>query len=434
MYTNRWVKLFNSIRNADIFKVFSFTAFSTFVRMLTSFISVKVLAVIVGPGGVALLGQLSNFSSIIQTIGSGGINSGVTKYVAEFKEDSDKVSTILSTSTKISLILSITIGLLLIVFSLFLSNTILKSPDYSLVFKIFGFTLIFYTLNNQLVSILIGFKEFRKYVFINIFASVFGLLFTVVLVLLWNLKGALIASVSYQSVTFFISMIIVIKRPWFNRSLILNKFNKSVSKKLFGYSLMTLVTASTNPVSQMLVRDILTNTLSLSHAGIWDGMNRLSGMLLGIFTTSLSVYYLPKLSETKNNVSIRLEVIRVYKFITPILVSSIILIYVFRKQIISLIFTSDFNLMSDLFLYQLIGDLFKMMAWILSFIMLAKAMTKKYIITEIIFASCFVAFSFLFLTKLGFVGVSIAYMFNNFLYFLIMIFIFRQLLLKKVNG
>ena len=247
------MSIVNNLFKAEIFKVFSFTAFSTLIKMLTSLISVKVLAVVVGPSGVALLGQLSNFSGILMTLGSGGINNGVTKYIAEFNGDKVKISKILSTSTKITLTLSIIIGLILILFSSSFSSLIFNNFEYKIVFIIFGFTLVFYTLNNQLLAILNGFKEYRKYVLINILASVFGLIFTVVLVLIYNLKGALIASISYQSITFFISLILVLKSPWFDYNLVSDKFNKDAAKRLFGYSLMTLISASTVPVSQMII-------------------------------------------------------------------------------------------------------------------------------------------------------------------------------------
>lgn len=63
--------------------MFSLNAVATLVKMLTGFISVKIVAVLIGPAGIALLGQLNNFSSIFLTISTGGISSGVTKYIAE---------------------------------------------------------------------------------------------------------------------------------------------------------------------------------------------------------------------------------------------------------------------------------------------------------------------------------------------------------------
>ena len=95
--------------------------------MLTGFISIKVVAVIIGPTGIALLGQLNNFSSIIMTAASGGINNGITKYVAEHKESPSKIRLFLSTALQITIILSFIVGLVFnILFKLFKPDNIIR--------------------------------------------------------------------------------------------------------------------------------------------------------------------------------------------------------------------------------------------------------------------------------------------------------------------
>jgi len=72
------------IFTADLVKVSFLNAVATVIRMLTGFVSVKVVAAIIGPVGVALLGQLNNFTQILLSISNGGINAGITKYTAEY--------------------------------------------------------------------------------------------------------------------------------------------------------------------------------------------------------------------------------------------------------------------------------------------------------------------------------------------------------------
>jgi PST family polysaccharide transporter len=42
--------------------------------------------------------------------------------------------------------------------------------------------------------------------------------------------------------------------------------------------------------------------------------------------------------------------------------------------------------MKPLFTYQLLGDFFKIGSWLLAYLMIAKALAKTFIITEILFA------------------------------------------------
>ena len=127
---NHFKSLLYRIIGIDIIKVFSLNAMSTFVRMLAGMVSVKVVAVIIGPAGIALLGQLNNFSTILLGMANGGINSGITKYVSEYKEDENKVKNYISNALRITLICSLFVSLILILFCQQLSQLILLSDDY----------------------------------------------------------------------------------------------------------------------------------------------------------------------------------------------------------------------------------------------------------------------------------------------------------------
>ena len=84
--------------------------------------------------------------------------------------------------------------------------------------------------------------------------------------------------------------------------------------------------------------------------------------------------------------------------------------------------------MKELFLWQLLGDFFKIMSWILAFVMVVKSMTKKYIFTEIFFSISLVLLSYIYVIKYGVVGATVSYGINYFLYLIVMLFLFRKLL------
>lgn len=425
------IQKLKTLARTDIIKVFSYTTMSTLVKMLTGFISIKVVAVIIGPAGIALLGQLNNFSNIIMTAASGGINNGITKYVAEYKDSSQKIRLFIGTAFQITILLSIIVSVLLIFFPRYLSKTILLNSSYSYVFIIFGTALILYSLNAYLMSILNGFKQFKKFVKISIITSIIGVFFTIGLVYFWELKGALISAVTYQSVAFFVTLSMITKSPWFTSKNFNFHFSKIVLWKYLSYSLMTIVSAATIPVAQLFIRSYVISHLSVTEAGWWEGMNRISGMYLMVITSSFGVYYLPRLSEINDTRELRKEILTAYKVIIPTLLISFLGIYTFRDLTIRILFSSDFFPMRNLFIWQLIGDLFKVSSWLLAFIMVAKSLTKKYIITEIIFSGLFVGLSVLFLRNGQIVGVTLAYMITYFIYFIAMLLIFNRLRFNK---
>lgn len=426
--THTFISLCKHVTKADIVRVFTITAMSTLVKMLTGLISVKIVATIIGPTGVALLGQLNNFTTIIMALSCGGINNGITKYIAESRDNIDEVKSFLSTGLRIIVSCSLLVGVLLILLHSFLSNYVMLSPDYGYVFIILGFTVLLYALNMMITSIINGYKEFRKYVKINIANSVIGLIFTLFFVFTLGLDGALISVVTYQSVMFFVTLWMIRKLPWLHWAYFRRRLDFRITKKYFHYTLMALTSAATVPVSQMLLRGYVISQISAVEAGWWEAMNRVSNMYLMVITTSFSVYYLPRLSELKELLELRSEILKTYKVIVPILLIGFFLIYFLRFAIVRILFSSEFLPMENLFLWQLIGDFFKICSWLLAFLMVAKSMTKAFVTTEIFFALTFVGMGFLFMQWNGVVGITQAYFCNYVIYMICMIVMFRKIL------
>jgi PST family polysaccharide transporter len=404
---------------------------STVIKFITGLISLKIIASLIGPSGVALLGQLSNFANILQQVANGGINSGITKYVSEHSISEKKTELFIGTGFWITVICSVATGIALIVGASYFSKVILYDIQYRSVFIIFGFTMLFYALNAYLIAVVNGIKDYRLYFYINITGSIVGLIFSVTLAVYYGLIGALIATVTFQSVVFFLSVYIARKSSWFRISGFINKFSKAVSMKLAKFSLMALVSAITVPGGQLIVRKIITHHESIQQAGIWEGMNRISGMYLFVIMTSFSVYYLPRLSELKASKDLRDEVYGVYKLIIPFMVVSTISIYFLREFLIRLLFTPEFLEMQELFVFQLLGDFFKVTSWVLGFLLIAKAMTRSYIIFELMNFFVLILSSVFLIDKYGTIGATYAYTITHFIYLVCMVILFRKIVFYK---
>ena len=85
-------------------------AIAVVIKMLTILGINKILAVYVGPTGYAALGQFQNAVQMITTFGSGAINTGVTKYTAEYFEDEAAQRKVWQTGGTIALVGSVITG------------------------------------------------------------------------------------------------------------------------------------------------------------------------------------------------------------------------------------------------------------------------------------------------------------------------------------
>lgn len=415
-----------------LIKTTLFSSIITFIRIATGFISNKVVAIFVGPSGIAILGQFVNFFNIALTFSNGAISTGVIKYTAEFESDKKQLKKLMNTSLMITLYSSLITAFFLIVFASSISNYLFSTNFYSKPIFYIGLTVVFYSLNNLILSVLNGIGDIKKYTLINSIGSVFGLLLTIVLVYYYNIIGAIYSLVFAQAVVFFFSLILVSKKSWFSSNYFNFKLDFVILKKLSHFSLMAIVASLTLPISQIFLRNMITSRFGIDDAGIWQGMMRISDGYLLLITTSLSVYYLPKLSSICNdNMKLKHEIFSGYRIIIPTILFTELIIFLFRENIIQLLFSNDFSEMSTLFFWQLSGDFLKIIAWVLSYLLLARSMTKIFIFSEILFTISYVALGYIFTKYFSLKGISIAFCVNYFLYFLYMIYIFRDIIFLK---
>lgn len=414
----------------NLLKTSVLNGIAVLVKTATMFILNKILAVYVGPSGYAAIGQFQNFIQMVTSFAGGSINTAVVKYTAEYGDNPTEQRKIWQNAGTIILALSVIFSLLIIVFQKSLSLYIFHSVEYQSVFVWFGIFLIFFNFNALFLAILNGKKEILKLVIANIAGSVFSLAITGFLAYQYHILGALIALSIYQSIAFFITLILCIKSDWFKFQFLFGQIDKAIATKFGHYALMALVSAVCVPLSQIAIRTLLTKEFGANYAGYWEAMTRLSGAYLTLVTTTLGVYYLPRLSELKTYNEIKNEVYTGYKFIFPLALIGGLAVYLLRDWIIKLLFTESFIPMRELFLWQIIGDILKIGSWILAYLMLGKAMTKLFITTEIIFSLSLVLFTYLFTHFVGFQGSTVAYMVNYAFYWLVL----SILIFKNIKG
>lgn len=404
---------------------------ATFFKMLSGLVINKAVSVYIGPSGLALIGQFQNFLQIALITAQGAINSGVVKYTAEFSDNKKKLHSLLSTALKISLTTSLLSSIILIIFSNYFSIIVFNSRDYQNLFILFGVTITFFVINGLILSIINGLKEINLYIKINIYQSIFSLFFTSILIYYYNLSGALSALATSQSVVFLIIIYLLKKHNIIKPSNFRKKFDSVIFKKLLSFSAMAIVSAILVPSTQFIIRYYISETQGTIQAGYWQGVWYISMMYLMIITTALSTYYLPRLSEIKNITELKKEIINGYKVLLPLVLILGLLIYICRDLIISLLFSSSFLDMKPLFIWQIIGDIFKISSWILAYIMIAKAMTITYIVTEIIFNISLVIITLIMTYKYGTIGATYSYAINYAFYLVTMISIFSIILKRK---
>lgn len=404
----------------NLIKTSFYTSISTAVTFLSGFVVTKVVAVKIGPEGMAYVGQFQNSIAILAMFSTCAITSGVIKYLSGYKDDQVKQQQVITTAISIILLCSFAVSLFVIPASAFLSKVAFHTTDFWSVYLLYGIFVSIIALNTLFASVLNGFKEIRNLTIVNIIGSITGILFTVSFAYTLGVKGVLIASNFTALVVLFINIFFIRKIKGINWKPDFKNWNTPMVKLLFAFTLMGVVSGFAAPAMQLLVRDRIINKFSLLDAGCWQAVTRISDYYLAFITTVLGVYYLPRLSEINSKTELRKEIIKGYKIILPVVGILAFLIWLCKVWVVHILFTSDFLPMLPLFKYQLLGDFLKIGSWLLGFIMISRALTKTFIVTELLFSGSFVILSYLLMDRFGVIGTTYAFCINYAMYWIVM--------------
>jgi O-antigen/teichoic acid export membrane protein len=416
------------VAKTDFVKVSTWSAISTFVRMLSGIISTKIAAWTIGTVGMATVGNFLNSINILSMFATGGIGQGVTKFIAEYYDRPEKQKQIIAHAVRITLVSTVLTTAVVLMFASQYGLLIFKTNQYNSIIILFGILLVLYSFNMLFVYIINGFKQYRRFVRVSVISSVAALAVSVLLVLQFGLYGALLNCVLSQTVIIIVTIAFVYKDDWFRSIFTSIKIDWHMVRLLSGFTAMTLISTFMMQFSQLNVRGYISEHLSPHHAGVWEAMNRISSMYLTVVTTSISTFYLPRLAEIRSNEMLRAEIFKTMKIVLPPLLLVCIGIFLGRDIIIWILFSKEFYQVRELFAFQMAGDFMKIASWLVALLFLAKAMARLFILAEILFNISLIVTSHLLIDRFGLRGSSMAYFASYFLYLLVVLLIFRRLL------
>lgn len=415
------------------FKVAGLTALSHFSKLLVNLFIIKQIALTQGLEGLGLLGNFMNLATIAGSLAGGGIASGIIKYVAEYSGSLQRQLSFAGSAlvyTAVAALLTLILGL---VFIQDITQYIFMNQDYRVYIYFFLVAQVFVSFNNFTYGLVNGRKQNSIYAILTIAGNIIAAFVAFYMTKYYGFGGAVIAimaPVLCPSIPVFFYGL----HHRFIRSM---KFDsiKADGKLLSRFSLMLLFSTACFPIVEMSVRNNIVYFSGIETAGYWQAITKLSSAYLSFYSLFLSFYFVPIISSEQNDKKIVKEVKKMILFIGGLFICMIFSFFCLQHIIIQLVFTKEFLAINDLFLLQMIGDFFRVIGWVVGFIVVAKALTKLYILGEIIQGAMFIGLSSFALSNYsaGLYGVVVSYVATCFLYCSLILFCFHYFFRIKTN-
>jgi O-antigen/teichoic acid export membrane protein len=317
----------------------SWVFLSQVIGLSTGFLLSVILGRFLGAAAFGLFSMTLTIYTIASLVGGIGIPTAIVKYVAEFKENKEKLNIFVSCGIINSAIIGAIIGSVLFALSGILAG-IFNMPELTDLIKIVAFSLPFLVVNNTLLGLLNGLREMKSYSFRTVFRSVLLLGFTILLVGIgFGIKGAVLALLLSEVGTLF--LLIFISRNFF--CFVIRDYVKTTKEIVkFGSQLFlgsAIWMANTN-ADKLLIGFFLLD----KDVGIYAIALAIANGLLMIPGAMSTVTY-PAISEyngKKQHEAIETLINKSIKYSLVILSILGILIIFFSKDIILLLLKPEF--------------------------------------------------------------------------------------------
>ncbi|MCC4601569.1 O-antigen translocase [Xanthomonas melonis] len=409
-----------------------YTGIATLAKLLAALVVVKLVAVHAGPQGIGRLGQFLNLMSVLAVVAGGGISAGVVKYVAQYRDDPQALARLFGAALWYAFWAACLMAALTLLFSAAIAERLLGDASYRPLICVLAIAQLGIAAVNYGLAVMNGFMDVRRLAFVQVSGAAMSVALVTWLSSRAQLQGALLGLILGQVLWLLAGVPTVRCSPYFRREMFRIRFDAAMTRRLAAFSLMTLTSTLVPQLSIILVRDHLVTQFGWQQVGYWQAVSRVSDAYLLFFTTAINVYYLPKLASLHERGDLARELRSAYRHVMPAVVAMALGVYACRGWITWLLFDTNFADAVPLYAPQLVGDVIKIAAFVLSYVMLAKAMTRLFVVSECVFAASYLALVYLFSAWFGLIGAMYAFVANYALYLLFNVLVVRRYLVRPV--
>ena len=346
---------FKKILNENLLlKITSLNTIVITIQLFISLIVQRILAVTLGETGISVIGQLRNLTHIITSTSSFGTFNGIVKYTSEYREDRNKLHQLFNSAIVLGILGSLLSFVVLFFYAPWITKELFGNLEFLFLIKLFAFLIPAFGINRIFQGVIHGFLDYKKYAQIELVSYLLYVILLLIFLYYYQLEGVLwsiiITPIVQLAVVFYVYYKVIIAY------VPLKKFNLKMpfGRELMSFVIMSFVSTILVNYVELDIRTTISKEINVNEAGYWTAMTFISKNYM-VFSASLfTLYVIPRFSRIYEGGIFFKEVISIYKTLLPLFGLGMLLVYIFRKTVIDIIYPSFLGI-EPLFKWQLLG-------------------------------------------------------------------------------
>jgi PST family polysaccharide transporter len=366
----------------EALKATSITGATSVVEVLLRMVKSKVIAVVVGPGGIGMFGVLSSATGLVSTLVGLGITGSGVRQVAAAAGDQAQVARVTHTLRRTSVILGLIGTAVVLLLATPIARVAAGSAEYAGYLMLLAPLIFFTTVSGGQTALLRGLRQIATLARLKVIGVFFGTLFALPFVLKWGLDGIAPAMLMTAAV-------ILVASWWYARQVEIPSVSLSAReflgelRGLVGLGAVFLLTGLQATGIEFLLRTILLHQTDLATVGQFLAAAALSHVYVNFILQAMGMDYLPRLTRVKDDPVACNRLVNEQSEVALLLAGAgIVALTVLAPLLIPLLYSGRFAAAIEVFRWQCLGVLLKVASWPIGFVLIAKGMRTTFLVTE----------------------------------------------------
>jgi enterobacterial common antigen flippase len=402
---------------------------STFFNVGLGIVRTKVMAMLLGPGGVGLMGLYSSVIDLAQSIAGMGINSSGVRQIAE-AVGSGETARIARTATvlrRISVLLGILGAVLLATLCVPVSRWTFDTTEHAVGVALLGLAVFFRLISAGQEALIHGMRRIGDLARMAVFGSVFGTVLSIVLIYFFREQGVVPSLIGIAAMTLLTSW-------WYRRKIQIESVPVSSAEmgKEAGALLKLGFAFMASGILMMgaayAVRIIVRDHSGLGAAGLYQSAWALGGLYVGFILQAMGSDFYPRLTAVASNHPECNRLVNEQAEVSLLLAGpGVVGTLTFAPLVIALFYTAKFGAAVDCLRWICLGMALRVIAWPMGFIVLAKGVQKIFFWTELAATAVNVGLAAILVQHYGLTGAGMAFFGLYVIHGIVIYFVVRRL-------
>lgn len=412
----------------QIFRSSAITGGASVINILISIVKVKVLAVLLGPAGVGLMGLYQNIMGVAATVAGCGMGSSGVRQLAASTADAATLAIVRRALWLANLVLGL--AGMVIVWLLREPIALWVFADTAHVAEVgwLGLGVLLTLVAGSQTALLQGLRRIGDLARVNVIGGFLSAVVGIGLVYLLGQAGVIWFVLVAPAISILVAGYYAGRLPRPQTPHDWQAINQQWQAMLkLGIPLMAagLLTLAT----QLAARSIILRELGLDASGYFQAAWAISMTYIGFVLGAMGADYYPRLTAAIEDHPSARRLVNEQTEMALLLAGPVLLAMItFAPWVIHLLYAASFAPATDVLRWQIMGDILKVASWPMGFILLAMGRGGVFIATELAWNVVYLAIIILGIKEWGLVIAGVSFWLAYFVCFCAMVWVAAPLI------